>query len=469
MNVIASKFKPNSLKMKWAIAAATAIFMAFFLFSLFQYKAISTFILDEEESSFRRVLDEMGEFFQQRGPDIRIQDIYEGRELMKQIVEKDQSVRILARNGKSILEIRSETQDTYTLPFVPVQQKKIAIVEANNMKTLIGRSPINSSQFNGYIEIVQPLNRYENIMQNAFWMMIFSGAFALVLSAVLGYFMAKKFVQPLKRLSTTMKSIQEKGFQERMDEIDSHDEISELSKIFNKMMDQIERSFSQQQQFVEDASHELRTPVQILEGHLSLLNRWGKDDPEVLEESLGVSLHELQRMKKLVNELLQLSRSDHEQTNTEEQRSDAVGIVRKVVKDFTFLHKDYLFTLNTPEDESLWAKIIPRHLEQVVIILMDNAVKYSEKGSSVSVEVAESKNNIKFIIKDEGIGIPEEDLPKIFDRFYRVDKARSRERGGNGLGLAIANKIVVNNGGEMKAESIVNEGTTITFTIEKLK
>ncbi|CAN7369259.1 HAMP domain-containing sensor histidine kinase [Rossellomorea sp. LjRoot5] len=468
MNTFINRLKPSSLKVKWALAAGSAIFLAFFLFSFFQYHAINKWMIDEEESNFGRVLDEITVFFKQRGNDIQLQDIYDSRDLMKQIAEKDQTIRILDRHGEQVLEIRGENESAFYVPFQPVKDKSVELIESEGKKMLIGRSPIKSTRFNGYVEIIQPLNRYENIMKNLFWMMTITGILALLISAVIGYSMAKSFVRPLNKLSETMRSIERKGFHERVEIVKAHDEISDLSQIFNKMMSQIEKSFQQQQQFVEDASHELRTPIQVLEGHLALLNRWGKKDPTILEESLQVSLDELERVKRLVGELLELSRADREKFDLENARANVQKIVDKVMRDFRFLHQEYTFSCFDDLNHEAVVTIMPRHLEQIMIILLDNAVKYSDEHSTIEVKLMDSQEDVIIEVKDEGIGIPEEDLQKIFDRFYRVDKARSREKGGYGLGLAIASKLVQNYEGDITASGNHPDGTVIRLSLKQI-
>ncbi|MHA7139197.1 HAMP domain-containing sensor histidine kinase [Rossellomorea arthrocnemi] len=466
MNTFLNRFKPSSLKVKWALAAGSAIFLAFFLFSFFQYHAISKWMVDEEENNFGRVLDEITVFFKQRGPNIQLQDIYDSRDLMKQIAEKDQTIRILDHQGNQVLEIRGENESAFYVPFHPVREKSVTLIESEKNQMLIGKSPIRSNQFNGYIEIIQPLNRYEKIMKNLFWMMTITGVLALLISAIIGYFMAKSFVRPLNKLSETMRSIERKGFHERVEIVKAHDEISDLSQIFNKMMSEIEKSFQQQQQFVEDASHELRTPIQVLEGHLALLNRWGKKDPTILEESLQVSLEELERVKRLIGELLELSRADREKFDLQTVRANPQKVVDKVIRDFKFLHQEHTFLCLDELDHETMVTIMPRHLEQIMIILLDNAVKYSDSHSNIEIKLMNREDDVMIEVKDEGIGIPEEDLPKIFARFYRVDKARSREKGGYGLGLAIASKLIQNYNGEILALKNEPAGTIIRISLK---
>jgi two-component system sensor histidine kinase ArlS len=231
------------------------------------------------------------------------------------------------------------------------------------------------------------------------------------------------------------------------------------------MMDDVEMSFQKQKQFVEDASHELRTPISILEGHLKLLNRWGKNDPEVLEESLKASQQEVERLKMLVYELLELTRLESDRLEVVEDLVEPVHVVEDVIKKFTLLHPDFIFSFINHLKEPVKVAIAERHLEQVLIILIDNAVKYSSQSTTIEVTVENKDNGFSVSIKDYGIGVPQEDLQKIFDRFYRVDKARSREKGGQGLGLSIAKRMVDNYNGSIVADSVEGEWTMITVTL----
>jgi two-component system sensor histidine kinase ArlS len=239
------------------------------------------------------------------------------------------------------------------------------------------------------------------------------------------------------------------------------DEIADLSNMFNEMMDDVETSFQTQKQFVEDASHELRTPISILEGHLKLLDRWGKNDPAILEESLKASKQEVERLKMLVYELLELTRLESDRLEVTEDLTDPVRVIEDVRKRFAILHPRFTFNFINELEEQAKVSIAERHLEQLLIILLDNAVKYSHESLSVDIVLGKHDNNLTISIKDYGIGIPNEDLEKIFDRFYRVDKARSREKGGQGLGLSIAKRMVYNYKGSIAAESEEGEWTMV--------
>ena len=226
------------------------------------------------------------------------------------------------------------------------------------------------------------------------------------------------------------------------------------------MLDQTSEYIDQQIHFVEDVSHELRTPVAIIEGHLNMLNRWGKDDPEILEESLSASVNELERMKVLVQEMLDLSRAGQVDTQYFDKTTLINEVINQVFQNFKVLYPDFQFFLENDLRRNYEIQIYRNHLEQILIILLDNAVKYSTDRQEIHISVATNAvDYIEIAIQDFGEGMSQEDQNRIFNRFYRVDKARSRERGGNGLGLSIAKELIKGYKGSIFVESELGNGS----------
>jgi len=244
-----------------------------------------------------------------------------------------------------------------------------------------------------------------------------------------------------------------------MPKLETHDELEDVAEIFNEMLGRMRSYIEQQEQFVEDVSHELRTPVAVIEGHLRLLDRWGKDDPEILDESLAASMQEISRMKVLVQEMLDLSRAEQVDVHYSNETSKAKEVVHQVFNNFRMLYPEFQFTLDDDLDIEKTVKIYRNHFEQILIIIMDNAVKYSTTRKEVHLTVSSNKRTLEIAIQDFGEGIKEEDKNRIFNRFYRVDKARARSKGGNGLGLSISKKLIENYKGKISVESILGQGT----------
>ncbi|WCG38304.1 HAMP domain-containing sensor histidine kinase [Aerococcus urinaeequi] len=283
----------------------------------------------------------------------------------------------------------------------------------------------------------------------------------LVIAVVAGLGVAYYFIQPIQKMKRFLKNITADNIADRRLNVSEYrGEITEISESINQMLDQTSEYIDQQIHFVEDVSHELRTPVAIIEGHLNMLNRWGKDDPEILEESLSASVNELERMKVLVQEMLDLSRAGQVDAQYYDKTTLINEVINQVFQNFKVLYPDFQFFLENDLRRNYEIQIYRNHLEQILIILLDNAVKYSTDRQEIHISVATNAvDYIEIAIQDFGEGMSQEDQNRIFNRFYRVDKARSRERGGNGLGLSIAKELIKGYKGSIFVESELGNGS----------
>ena len=291
-----------------------------------------------------------------------------------------------------------------------------------------------------------------------------------IVSIGLAYFISRLISKPIEEIHDIIASINEDNIEtKRLIVPKKNDEFAIVSQQFNELLDKISFYIAQQKHFVEDVSHELRTPVAIVEGHLKLLNRWGKDDPEVLEESLTASLSEIQRMKTLVQEMLDLSRAPQVREQYKDATTEVVATLEQIVTNFKVLYPDFTFISDIDTKEEILSPIYRNHFEQIIIILLDNAVKYSTDRKEIIVSLSPTTEAVEIGIQDFGMGLSEEDKKKVFSRFYRVDKARSRERGGNGLGLSIAKELVEGYNGKISVTSRLNQGSQfkVKLPIEK--
>ena len=291
-----------------------------------------------------------------------------------------------------------------------------------------------------------------------------------IVSIGLAYFISRLISKPIEEIHDIIASINEENIEtKRLIVPKKNDEFAIVSQQFNELLDKISFYIAQQKHFVEDVSHELRTPVAIVEGHLKLLNRWGKDDPEVLEESLTASLSEIQRMKTLVQEMLDLSRAPQVREQYKDATTEVVATLEQIVTNFKVLYPDFTFIADIDTKKEIISPIYRNHFEQIIIILLDNAVKYSTNRKEIIVSLSPTTEAVEIGIQDFGMGLSEEDKKKVFSRFYRVDKARSRERGGNGLGLSIAKELVEGYNGKISVTSRLNQGSQfkVKLPIEK--
>lgn len=291
-----------------------------------------------------------------------------------------------------------------------------------------------------------------------------------IVSVGLAYFISRLISKPIEEIHDIIASIDEENIEtKRLIVPKKNDEFAVVSQQFNELLDKISFYISQQKHFVEDVSHELRTPVAIVEGHLKLLNRWGKNNPEVLEESLRASLSEIQRMKTLVQEMLDLSRAPQVKEQYKDAKTEVVSTLEQIVTNFKVLYPDFTFISDIDTHEEILSPIYRNHFEQIIIILLDNAVKYSTNRKEIIVSLSTTTGHVEIGIQDFGMGLSEEDKKKVFSRFYRVDKARSRERGGNGLGLSIAKELIEGYKGRISLTSHLNQGSVFKVKLPIVK
>lgn len=294
-------------------------------------------------------------------------------------------------------------------------------------------------------------------------MLLISLAFFLLI----GKHIVDKMLKPLKDMTTTVKEIKGNDLIARLDTKGAKDELKDLAITFNEMMDRIEVFVERQKQFASDASHELRTPVAIIQGYTDMLNRWGKDDPKILEESIQSITQETTNMKNLLEKLLFLSRSDKNTLKVNMQLIDLSQICKDVLKETSFIDDEHDLLSKIEDNVKLTGD--PELIKELIRILIDNALKYTPEGGSITLGCAITKKNIVLSVKDTGIGIPKEHIPHLFERFYRVDEARNKHTGGTGLGLAIAQQICMTHHSKIFVNSVLNEGTEFIIFFAKPK
>lgn len=313
------------------------------------------------------------------------------------------------------------------------------------------------------IEVAKPLSKEAAYLVGLIAAIALSFFLAILLTIIIGSRTSRKMLRPIDNMTRTAKSISVGDLNTRLDVVDSHDELKELAETFNEMLGRIQISFDQQNTFVSDASHELRTPLAVIQGYANLLQRWGKEDKDVLQESLDAIKSEADYMKELVDKLLFLASTDKKQQKLETSPFSLNELIEDVLKDSRLIDSQHDITgevngiITLEGDRAL--------IKQALRIFIDNSIKYTPAGGSINISGSLRGYKAVIIIKDSGQGIAEEDLPYIFNRFYKADKSRTRETGGAGLGLAIAQWIIEQHHGKIKVESIKDKGTQIITTL----
>ena len=320
---------------------------------------------------------------------------------------------------------------------------------------------------NGYLQVVKDVTIEYSVLNRLLIFLSISSVVGGLVALLVGFFITKKSMKPVKEMSETARKISGSDLSQRLEVTDSNDELTELAETFNSMLDRLEKAFKKQEQFVSDASHELRTPISIIKGYINILDRWGKEDKEIKEEAVESIKSEIQSMNDLIESLLFLARGDLAEIEPSYENFNFNKIVKEIIKENKILDKNINYEYIEKEKVKVFAdKLL---LKQLLRIFIENSRKYTDAGGNIIIKSEKEKNNIKITIEDDGKGIAEEDIPHIFDRFYKIDKSRSDEKGSSGLGLSIAMKIIELHNGDIDVESEIDKGTKITIFIPLTK
>lgn len=408
----------------------------------------------------------------------RLQSIYKGGKVTDEYVETIENYNMYS--NFHVFAVRNPRELSACVPFdidfnaligpkerkVLLQGKavtKIGYEERFDRQIVSVVLPLtDQNRLEGIIYLYYPLANIIELAKKEVIILIGGGILFALLLAILVSKSLKRIMRPLKDLHNAVEQMSEGDYETRVN-VTSKDEIGKLSEAFNHMAEAIQREDEKQKTFLATVSHELRTPISYIKGYSEAIQSnfvEGKKKDEAIE----LIIREAKRMERLTNELLQLTRESKEQLMEpfpivlSETIRESVRLLERQAQAKNIQIKQCL-------DEDIIVQGEEEKLKQVFINLIENAIRYSDEGKAITITSSISKKDAMIVVKDQGIGIPKEDLPHITKRFYRVNKARSRSDGGSGLGLSIVEQLVKQHGGTLSIESTVGEGTTVTITI----
>ncbi len=325
---------------------------------------------------------------------------------------------------------------------------------------------LHDGQVTNYVEVAESLNVTEATLRSLAVILLIAVPATLALAAFGGWFIADRALRPIDAITRQAQRISEQDLHRRLNLDLPDDEVGRLARTFDAMLARLDAAFQRQRQFTADASHELRTPLTVMKTNIGVtLNR--PRSAKQYETALAQVEGEVDRLARLTNDLLLLARADASQANVQAHEVDLAALTRKVVDELRPLAAGKSLELQFEAPASAVVRGDPDQLHRLFFNLIENAIKYTAQGKvGVCVTPQPAHNStppgICVTIEDTGPGIAAEHLPHLFERFYRVDAARSREQGGSGLGLAIAHSIVAAHGGTIDVSSEVGRGTLVT-------
>jgi heavy metal sensor kinase len=314
------------------------------------------------------------------------------------------------------------------------------------------------------VEVGAPYWQIEKVLHGLILAFGLGLPLALAGAAGGGYLLMRGALRPVDEITRTAEGITSRNLAERLPVAETGDELERLAIALNGMIARLEEAFLQLHRFSADASHELRTPLTILHGELEAMAQ-REDLPGAVRDGLGSTLEETERLSKIVENLLTISRLEAGEARVERTQLDLSEITRNTAEQMRLLADEKSIALTVAAADPVQVEGDRSRLKQVVVNLLDNAIKYTPNGGAVEIATSNRDGHALIEVRDNGLGIAPSDLPHVFERFYRTDKARSRELGGSGLGLSIVKSIIVAHGGEVTVSSEEAAGAQFTVTL----
>ncbi|WP_455045823.1 ATP-binding protein [Leptotrichia trevisanii] len=338
---------------------------------------------------------------------------------------------------------------------------KIINIEKNKYFVFKVSREIKNYKFNIYT--LKNVTQENQIYKRLEYLVILFTIIGVVITIIVSKVMSRRILKPINNVIKTAKSISTDDLSKRIEVPKGEDELQNLTLIINEMLDRLETSFENQTKFVSDASHELRTPLAIIKGYAEIIRKRGTTDIDIFVESIDSIISETDNMRNLIQKLLFLAKGEITKINTKFIDIDANEMVHQIHSDTVVSTKTHNFYLEMGENYKI--KGDETLLQQAIRALIENATKYSEPHTNIYIKSVIKDGFGRISIRDEGVGISDEDAKRIFDRFYRVDLSRTKATGGTGLGLAIVKRIVEIHNGKIEIDSKMNEGTEISIVL----
>ena len=410
-----------------------------------KYVEVSVFSYSENEG-FNSHVGEIPAFIKQ--PPQLMNENNGSNSLWDGILNKEEMIEELPKTEYHIRSLKE----------LGVNRQEFILEGPGNQKFMLLSTQYKKDGDKYQIQAFKQLNGNQYFIQSFLWKMIIADFIGIFCAFLAGRYISRRVLKPVEQIRTTAERISIEDLTQRIDLDGPDDEMKELTITFNSMIDRLEKAFHRQNQFVSDASHELRTPISVIQGYASLINRWGKSNPDVLQESIDSILGETEHMKELINNLLFLAKSDQNRMHAKRSRMCLNDVAQEIVKELDLLQQDRQITYEEAEQVEINGD--SDLIKQLLWIHGENALKYTTNGGKIHIKVWKDKKYAYVSVADDGMGIAEEEQSKIFDRFYQEDKSRNKELSGTGLGLSIAKWIVSSHDGAILVESKRGEGAT---------
>lgn len=442
-----------TLRKRYTLFTIFWIIFILLLFNIFVYLFVINITTRSEEQS---LTDKVKLLLENTHPQQLAS--YKNPGLLNDFYNVNELIRIVSPSGDIWSEEGSD-KELLDQPAVYYRSHDSGLMTIGGKRVLYMRVPLYEGPIQvASLEIMRKLNSLDTYLQILVVALAVTSAGAILFAIFGTYWFTSRLTSPIQQMVSTMREIDRSGKLRKIEAKPEDDsaEMQQLVRAFNQMIERLDRTFARQKQFVADASHELKTPLTVIGSYAGMLKRWGRDDAAVRDEAIESIAREVERLQNLTKSMLTLADAEQEDWLNIES-FDLVPIVDELSE---MMHVTFGRTVRVnAASGSVFMKGDRDKMRQLFVILIDNAIKYSK--DSIDVTVSSVKQMVRVYVTDKGIGIPENEIPYLFERFYRVDGARSRATGGVGLGLSIAKRIVDLHDGQIDVMSKPGHGTTI--------
>ena len=453
----------DSVRTRLTLWYAAVLGLSLIAFALLAYYAAAAIFHQRQDESLRSTAQTVASAYVEEFEEQQHSLAKAGEVVLVELTFPNHYVEVIDNTGRPIASSKNLSGRVITIPPDTLKQNA-GMVTVDGLRAAV--VPLSLDQNLGFAVVAEPASVIEDGLRQLRRDFFAGVPLVLLLASLGGYFLAHKSLAPIASMNRQTQRISAESLSQRLDVNNPRDELGRLATTINDLLSRLESAFNEQQRFIADASHELRTPLAVLRGETEVALAKQRTVDEY-QESLSLIQEEAERLSRIVEDLFILARQpiDVPATLIRERVSlnDAVKDCARAAQVLATRKGVRLTTENNSSSIQLSGD--KELITRMILNLLDNAVKYTPTGGEISLALTRQNGNAEIVVRDTGIGIPEVDRQRIFDRFYRVDKARSRALGGAGLGLSIVRWIVELHGGQIHISSSPGRGSTFTVDL----
>lgn len=461
--------KPQSIRTRILFWFVSALFLVLLLSSCSFYFYMRSFLYSNAEKQIRDKNFAVGGWI-----DYRLKDMNAQVEGYKSSQEANIFIQVTDLSRKVVgktSNLKEKLPLTEALAKAVYKKDDVIITHYQSPRyggmLVANGTGLTNGKILGFVQVAIPENEITSTLNRIIVWIILSIPILLLMSYFIGLFLTQRLIAPFALVTESAQQISaNKLSSSRLKVVNPNDELGQLTQTVNRLLDRLDEAINSQQQFVADAAHELRTPLAIMQSEIEITLK-GAPDISEYKQALCSNLEEVHRLTQISDHLIALTRLDADSDNFPKEKIDLSELAFAVTTRFSGILKERAIHCHTSIMPAVYVLGSRFYLERVLVNVLDNAIKYSPDKTEIAFELKQDLEQITLIVKDQGMGIPEAEIPLVFNRFYRVDKSRSSKIKGSGLGLSIVKSIVEAHHGRIEIDSKIAVGTEVRIFLPK--